>query len=803
MNRKTYLTILFCLAILLSVVGCDSDQPAPTPDSSAPVTITEPAVSPPAGPTPEPAITITPEPDLVPDTLAVLPAPLYYIGRATGQVMRLEQDGVTISQITAEPALVADFDVVGDWLAYTSDNSLITLNLASGERAVRVVGGSFDEEDYEASYRERISSPRLSPDGSQIVFAQNGIQTISLGVDNSVTHLLVNDTLPDFSDPNATIPEGPLRIFGGAEWSPDGQRLVVYFGYYPEAGNLGLYDFATGSFADLNDLPGVGLAPTCCAASWAADSQTLYIPSDVMIYGIPGLTRVDALARTVHPLVVHDFTIPDEPAQLFRSALPQPDGSLLTFVGQAYGPGENTPYALSRVTPDGAVAQLDEMGAANWLYLGREMLWSPDGSGIVLEETRYNSRWNEPGTLRWFYTDGRLPLTLPITGSALRWGSADSVIVSEPDLAALRQQALADFDVTIGEDVGELELLRVLAADRLLFAAFTTGFHSWDPARGHFIALYEWTGDGWQNLAQIDLSDAGMVGGEAVYGPDYLPQISQAFLNQEDIWLFAPGFVGAHGGLALLLRYADDALTPVAIGFNGSPGAGFIEDVTGDGWHDLVLDETDPYVFCYACGVRLASYSIMRWNGSEMVPWVATPVTGEGITAEDRDRINQALDLARAELWMDVEWLLHDVDPGSNETAQFNLAWLNLMTAGRSAFATDSPFPLLSRFFYGDYFGATFSFYDMTPAEILNLNGPWLAGTPGEGFFEMWLPTIVEVSSLALGVQPDNHGAYFLRGWARYLLDPGDLAARADIAQAALLNPSHTVYTEVAAYLNP
>jgi hypothetical protein len=208
MNRKPYLTILFCLAILLSVAGCDSDQPAPTPDSSAPATVTEPAASP-ADPTAEPVITITPEPDPVTpepdpvaDTLAALPAPLYYIGRATGQVMRLEQDGVTVSQITAEPAPVADFDVVGDWLAYTSDNSLITLNLASGERTVRVVGGSFDEEDYEASYRERINSPRLSPDGSQIAFAKNGIQTISLGADNSVTQLLVNDTLPDFSDPN-------------------------------------------------------------------------------------------------------------------------------------------------------------------------------------------------------------------------------------------------------------------------------------------------------------------------------------------------------------------------------------------------------------------------------------------------------------------------------------------------------------------------------------------------------------------------------------------------------------------------
>lgn len=814
--RSVFWTALFLISAILALVACNGDRPTPTPtESPATATAPAPTVEPTAAPVEPTAAPVEPtaapsEPTAVPTAaptepstpaLTVLPAAVYFISAHNQQVQRLERDGVMVTPITAEAGPVLDYDVRGDWLVYVVNNDLIALDLASGTRTVKVAGAPFDPEDYEAAYRERIAHPRIAPDGSRIAFARDGIQTVSLGPDATIATLLANDALPDFSNPDVVFPEGPLRVFNGADWSPDGARLVVRFGYYPEGGGLGLYDVADGSFVDLNDLPGDDPnTVTCCEAAWSADGTTLYITSDILVYGAPGVTRVDAVARAKSALVAHDFEDASQPIRLFRSALPQPDGSLLTFGGQVYDFGETSGYTASRVTADGAVASL-ELGPLNYLFLGRDILWAPDGSGVLLSQARYNSRWDDLGTLRWFYTDARLPLTLPISGHTLRWSGPPQAVTAEPDLAALKAQAAADFGVALGTDVDDIQLLRVLAADRVLYAPYSVGSHSWDPPKGHFVGLYEWTADAWQQLAQIDFADAGTVGDEVVYGPDYAGDLRQAYLNRDDIWLFLEGGVGAHGGLALLLRHDGSALGVAAFGFNSSPGAGYIEDVNGDGFHELILDETEPYVFCYACGVRLASYTILRWDGSAVTAWTPTPVTSSAVDAASRDSLNQALDLARAELWLDVESTLYGVDPGSDETAQFNLAYLRLTAAGRANAAYGSPFPLLAYFFYGDYASATFALDGFTPAEILDPNGPWLVGTVAEGFFEPWLPTIVEISSLAIAQQPDNSGAYFLRGWANYLQDAADASARADIAQAAALNPSNVIYSPVAAYL--
>jgi hypothetical protein len=770
----------------------------------APATeIPAPATPFPVAETPEPAPTPAPQPEPGSNVPPALPAPLWFIAAGSGQVLRLERDGFTVTPVTSEAAPVEAFDVVGTLLALVTGNDLVLIDLAAGTRTVKVAGAPFDGEDYEAMHREKIGRPAISPDGSTIVFARNGIQTISTGADNTVTELLPNSPFPDFSDPDFEFPEGPLRIFGGATWSPDGQRLVVSFGYYPEAGNLGLYEMADGSFVDLGDLPVPGdlFIPTCCDATWSADSTTLWITSDITIYGVPGITRVDAIGRSLHPVIFHDFSDPDDTPKLFRSALPGADGSLLTFMGEAWEPGAIPPFNMTRVEADGTIAPFGMGLPTAWLYLGREALWSPDGSGIVLAETRYNSRWDDLGTLRWFYPDARMPLTLPITGHDLRWGSPVQPLSADPDLDTLRAQAATDFDVIVGEDVDAIDVVRVLSADRPLWAAFSTGFHSWDPPRGHFVALYEWSGSGWVNLGQIDLSDGGMVADEVVYSPDYNSAVTQAYLNREDVWLLVSGGVGAHGGLLVLLRHTGDALVPVATHFNSSPGAGFVEDVTGDGLHELVLDQTEAYIFCYACGVRLADYELRYWDGTALVSHLPEAVTEGGISAENREAINQALLYARAGLWSDVANTLYGVDGGSNAAARRTLAWLRLTEAGRALYGYESPYPLLSRLFYGDYPGATFSFYEMTPQQILDPAGPWLVGTVGEIWMDPWLPEIVAISDRALALQPDNAGAWFLRGWAKYVLNSADASARADIAQAAALNPANVIYTPVADYL--
>jgi hypothetical protein len=60
---------------------------------------------------------------------------------------------------------------------------------------------------------------------------------------------------------------------------------------------------------------------------------------------------------------------------------------------------------------------------------------------------------------------------------------------------------------------------------------------------------------------------------------------------------------------------------------------------------------------------------------------------------------------------------------------------------------------------------------------------------------------IQEFTTSALTVRPELAAAYFLRGWAAYLLNPGDPAALMDIQRAAGLAPEDEFYTGAVQYL--
>ena len=68
-------------------------------------------------------------------------------------------------------------------------------------------------------------------------------------------------------------------------------------------------------------------------------------------------------------------------------------------------------------------------------------------------------------------------------------------------------------------------------------------------------------------------------------------------------------------GVCNIVRLAGDVLSEELDNFSSSAGACQVMDVDGDGANEVVLDATDYYVFCYACGVRKYDYTVQRWNG--------------------------------------------------------------------------------------------------------------------------------------------------------------------------------------------
>lgn len=420
-KRTLLLRFLVLTLLLLGVSACNrrgststaTTVPAPAEETTVPPT-QPPPTSPPVAtetPTPTPTATATPEP------VVLLPAPLYFL--SDGQIQRLETDGRTLTQLTQEQAPIRDFDVspVDAHLVYVSGNSLIEADPQYGTRVVKVERAPVAADNSEAYITQRISDPHFSPDGSQIAFGLDGVNRIESGEHTDFTTLLPSDLYPDPNNP----PRSSVRFFTPGVWSPNGERLLVRFSYWPEAGGLAVLDLTDNSLVDLtSDDPNAVL---CCDWAWSRDGETGFIASDLLAYGTPGLARVDAASGTVNTLV---RGVPlgemgaDNPLRLFRSPYPASEGTLLAFASVQEDMDQPTRYRMQQVDPESG--ELLALREEDYETPG-DILWARDGSGAVLVDRR-SSGPTAPaaGPLVWLAVDGSPAPELPATGDHLHWG---------------------------------------------------------------------------------------------------------------------------------------------------------------------------------------------------------------------------------------------------------------------------------------------------------------------------------------------------------------------------------------------
>ncbi len=401
--------LLFTILLLAGCGGDEPETPAPAPAvESGQMTPVIPTAEPTALPaTPIPSPTTRPTPVILPD---ILPAALYFL--QDGQIQRLESDGVTLTQMTQEADPITDFDVspVDARLVYVSGNRLVEANPQYGTEIVKLDGGPYDTNDSESQITRRISSPHFSPDGSQIAFGLNGVNLIPAGEASDYTTILPSDPYPA---PN-TSPRTAIRFFSPGKWSPDGERMLVNFGYWPEAGGIALLNVDSGLLTELTGQD--PNATLCCGWDWGNDGVTGYVASDLLIYAIPGLTRVDVATGDAIPLAVG---LPpagpsaQEPLRLFRSVFEDSDGSLLSFVSQPTEFDTEAPYLMQRISADGA--QFTPERPEEYMRVV-EVLWAGSGSGAVLR-----TQTAEGEQLVWLPSGEGEAIPLPVVGSELRW----------------------------------------------------------------------------------------------------------------------------------------------------------------------------------------------------------------------------------------------------------------------------------------------------------------------------------------------------------------------------------------------
>ncbi|MGH2542955.1 MAG: hypothetical protein ACRDIB_09170 [Ardenticatenaceae bacterium] len=328
---------------------------------------------------------------------------------------------------------------------------------------------------------------------------------------------------------------------------------------------------------------------------------------------------------------------------------------------------------------------------------------------------------------------------------------------------------------------------------RSLWAIHTLGLRSFNPMQNHFVAVYGREGESWQEITRLELEL-----------PDFLGEgsVGQAFPVPGSVWLTAEGGVGAHGGTFSLLRFDGQTLTSEAAHTHASPGAGQLLDLNDDGTPEVLLNESDRYVFCYACGVTYPAFQALRWTDGAWVP-ITLEQLPESAPEEARELTNRAIELAEAGLWQEAARTIDKAVALNGEipTVMWDAALIHLYERAGAEQAHESGYPLLANVFYGDYDSALAFLRQYPPAETFSPETPLVKGTVAEGWEPELTSAIVESATSAITRRPKLAPAYFLRGWATYLQEPGSPASVADIAKAAELDPNETLYSEALAYL--
>ncbi|MFQ3634108.1 TolB family protein [Roseiflexus sp.] len=396
-------TLLASLALLSACAGASPSAPTAVPATTAPTaapSVTEPPAATPATTT-LPAPSPTPEPGT-----ALLPAPLYVL--AGGQIVRIERDGETQTQITNETPPAPDALSIVQFDVSRTDESIVYVVQGAGTPSLLVRTAADGSNRTVLLDKLFVNSPHISPDGASIVlsvsedYERSDAQAPGLYV-MPITGGEPRLILPNEPATDPTAAGGDGRGFEAVAWSPDGTKLLVNaFSLSVELCELAVLDVASGAVTYLQ-APKPDLVASCTAAAWSSDSKTVYfsVTYPSRLINEPGIWRGDVASGAA-------TSIPVEPANAIVHTPFYAVDRLYAFVAPL--PGANPPLAAD--IPDypvlsytmnsvplagGAFAAL--RSDTHVLY---KALWAPDGSGAIIFES------SDPMTVRllWLPTDG-------------------------------------------------------------------------------------------------------------------------------------------------------------------------------------------------------------------------------------------------------------------------------------------------------------------------------------------------------------------------------------------------------------
>ncbi len=343
---------------------------------------------------------------------SLLPRSLYYL--ANGQIFRMEPDGTTQTQLTAEPVNVLDYDVSlqDGSLVYEVNNQLILINSDGSDRRILVEGPL---RPVERGYYQ----PVFSPNGQTIAYADGGLKLYDVQTRNT-SFLLPDQPLGG---------ELPPAIYSPDQFSPDGTKLLINIGHPPDSPWTGaIYTLATQAIVPI---AGAHESLTCCThycgAAWSADSVSLYAVARTPDSSLAGgeLWKVDANSGAVTTLIpgaagegenrlfyyeYEPYLAPDGQLYFFSAKFPESAGYL-----------NRVPAIIVRTSPDDIINQWSVLRGEKF-ELVNEALWAPDASFVIVVFAPGEDVY-EGGRAEIVYFDGRPNVVLAPFAQQMKWGS--------------------------------------------------------------------------------------------------------------------------------------------------------------------------------------------------------------------------------------------------------------------------------------------------------------------------------------------------------------------------------------------
>ena len=304
----------------------------------------------------------------------------------------------------------------------------------------------------------------------------------------------------------------------------------------------------------------------------------------------------------------------------------------------------------------------------------------------------------------------------------------------------------------------------------------------------HFAAVYRRSEGGeWSEVDRLEIESA--------------PQRTQVEVltagweapgGEPSAWIAVRGGTGAHAGTLDVIGFDGAALGTSLSRITQRQYLSEFLDLDGDGLLEVVLNDSDPYIFCFTCATELQRVVLYRWTGAQLARVeLGTPPD------QSDDQIERAVALAKADLWREAAAAAVDASRAFPESAE--VRWLSILinwtAVARLNYGGASGQPLLTLVFAGEYAAAADLMRGLAPAQAFALDGPLIAGTAAEQDLSTMAVQLLDYTERALAVAPERADIHAVRALGLALASPADLSgARSALAQAATLAPDDAFF---------